>query len=167
MSKDGKGEKKRNHSPFFLQKVMEKQGPPVSIQNQRMKRKVFSTALALLAVSFAWSQDKSVKPPPPPPAPPAVEMKEVPPAPPAPEVLPVDEADSAFLKKNPSVKSLGWRGDKKVLVNLKAGGEEVYDLGKAAEREQFEARYGSLPLQPPPPPVPPAPPKAPKKKAIN
>jgi hypothetical protein len=63
--------------------------------------------------------------------------------------------EGTFLKRNPSTKSIGWKeGGNKVVIRLKSGKTETYDLSSQREREAFIAKYGSLPTAPPPPPPP-------------
>ena len=71
---------------------------------------------------------------------------------------PVTEHD-AFLKKNPSVKGIGWKEKgTKVVIRLKSGETETYDLNKVKEKTALTARYGTIPVAPPPPPQVEAPP---------
>ena len=63
--------------------------------------------------------------------------------------------EGSFLKRNPSTKSIAWKeGGSKVVIRLKSGKTETYDLGSRREREAFTAKYGTLPTAPPPPPPP-------------
>jgi hypothetical protein len=67
----------------------------------------------------------------------------------------------AFLKRNPEVKEIGWRmgeiNDRTIrllVIFLKSGGTEVYDLDHSYLVAKAENKYGELPnLPPPPPPV--------------
>ncbi|GAB3198736.1 hypothetical protein ABID22_001939 [Pontibacter aydingkolensis] len=67
----------------------------------------------------------------------------------------------AFLKRNPDVKEIGWRmgemKDRKIrllVIYLKSGDTEVYDLDHSYLVARAENKYGELPnLPPPPPPV--------------
>lgn len=58
----------------------------------------------------------------------------------------------AFLKKNSTVKALGWSSATKLIVLLKSGKKESYDLNIPAELKKAEGLYGSFPMPPPPPP---------------
>jgi hypothetical protein len=140
----------------------------VLTKNQFMKKKIL-VALAVLAGSVAFAQQKVKQPPPPPPT--VVDVKEVPPPPPPPVVKKVNDADSysAFLKRNPGVKGLGWTDENTLRIRLKSGKEEVYDLGKEDEALKLKDKYGELPPLPPPPPVPlaPPPPKVQKKGTLS
>jgi hypothetical protein len=70
----------------------------------------------------------------------------------------------AFLKRNPQVKDVSWRKDKpgpenadKIIINLKSGKTETYDLTNKQSLATAEKKYGRLPVALPPPPPPPAP----------
>lgn len=83
---------------------------------------------------------------------------------------PVASADTTkptldeFNKRNPSVQRLGWKSKPhRVVIHLKNGTEEVYNLENEAERNKAIRKYGNLPIAPPPPPpVPVAPGRAPE-----
>lgn len=131
-----------------------------------MKKSIF-VAAAVLAASVSFAQKKEKQPPPPPP-PPLMNVNEVPPPPPPPpppakakKNLP-DEFQ-AFLKRNPSVKGIGWNNNK-VRIHLKSGKEEVFDMNNKEDVEKLKNQYGELPAPPPPPPPPPP---APKTKHIT
>jgi hypothetical protein len=67
---------------------------------------------------------------------------------------PADLSD--FLKRNPSAQSISWKGDgNTVVIRLKSGKAETYNLTDANQKAQVTARYGALPTAPPPPPPPP------------
>lgn len=113
-------------------------------------------------VALAQKKEKNIAPPPPPPE---VIKKEIPPPPPpkvemerfsSPDVADYKE----FLKRNPTVKSIGWMENNHVRLHLKSGKEEVYDLNNEEQAKQLKTKYGELPAPPPPPPAP----KAPKTK---
>jgi hypothetical protein len=136
-------------------------------------KKTILVAGSLLVMTLAMQAQKKKDPPPPPkpPQPPVELLSDVPPPPPPPPPPPVPPPPpppnegvkddyAAFLKRNPSVKSLGWTLKNEVIVQLKSGREERYKLD-AEGRKEVEAKYGELPSPPPPPPVPPTPPKAP------
>jgi len=73
----------------------------------------------------------------------------------------ISEDYEAFLKRNPSVKSLSWTTNE-VIVNLKSGKQERYNTADEKSIKDAEAKYGKLPMAPPPPP-PPLPPPVPSK----
>ena len=105
-----------------------------------------------------------VPPPPPPPPPP---LAPPPPEPPVPGV-PLEDVDisddyETFLKRNPSVKNLGWNHQNVLTVHLKSGKQEKYNLSDEKSRKAAEDKYGELPAAPPPPPPPPPPPMPPAK----
>ncbi len=133
-----------------------------------MKKAFLVVGLALAVTVTASAQNKKKEPPPPPepPQPPAVVVHEIPPPPPPPPPLPLQEDFpddyKAFLKRNPSVKSLGWTFQNELIIRLKSGKEERYQLNEKASRAAAEAKYGQFPAAPPPPPKPPVPPKPPR-----
>ncbi|MBO9684015.1 MAG: hypothetical protein J7502_15335 [Flavisolibacter sp.] len=121
-------------------------------------KKRFLVAAAILTASASFAQQEK-QPPPPPAPPPVMDVRAVPPPPPAPLVpdkqaaaLPKDYR--AFLKQNPTVKSIGWSQDK-VHIHLKSGKEEVYNLNDREQMQHLKDKYGELPVAPPPPPPPP------------
>lgn len=62
-----------------------------------------------------------------------------------------------FMKRNPSVNGVGWMSEPhRMIVKLKNGGEERYNLENAADREKLVQKYGGIPASPPPPPPAPA-----------
>ena len=89
-----------------------------------------------------------------PPIPPPVNTTGVPPAP---EVPPtsfdefIDDDYKLFLKKNPAVLSLRWTKNS-MIVRLKNGKEESYNLSDEKSVKEVEQKYGELPIPPPPPP---------------
>jgi hypothetical protein len=145
-------------------------------------KQIAITSLAV-ALGLSASAQENVKPlmPNAPPIPPVVKSFDLPlpPEAPLPPELPAQFAEATwapvptteelsddykeFLKRNPTVRSLGWT-KKSVIVKLKNGKEEQYDLSNEEIRNQAENKYGEFPPPPPPPPVaPPPPPKAPAK----
>jgi hypothetical protein len=128
------------------------------LKQKPIMKKRFLVALAILTASISFAQQKKAPPPPPAPPPPKVnnEKFRFPPPIVYPDGLPDDY--KAFLKRNPTVKSLGW-SENKVHIHLKSGKEEVYNLNNEAEALKLENKYGGLPMSPPPPP------KAPKSKS--
>jgi hypothetical protein len=138
-----------------------------------MKKKIIMAGLAFV-IAGAASAQKEVMPPKPPkaPKPPVENVKETPPPPPpapaAPDAPPPPPAPvnavqlkddyKVFLKRNPSVKSLGWTKKNEMIVRLKSGKEEKYSLDDEKTIKEVEAKYGQLPVAPPPPPLPPPPP---------
>ncbi|HTM91794.1 MAG TPA: hypothetical protein VL095_05220 [Flavisolibacter sp.] len=123
-------------------------------------KKRFLVAAAILTASASFAQQKK-QPPPPPAPPPFMDVRPVPPPPPPPVTPHKQKADLStgyrtFLKRNPTVKSVGW-SDNKVHIHLKSGKEEVYNLNDTEQMQHLKDKYGELPVAPPPPP-----PKAPK-----
>jgi hypothetical protein len=143
------------------------------MKNQFMKKSIFIST-AVLAGSLVFAQQKKEKPSPPPP-PPVLDAKVItppPPPPPAPQdppkvlidhfTSPDNENYKAFLRNNPSVKSVSW-SENKISIHLQSGKEEVFNLNNKEQMEKFQQQYGELPIPPPPPP-PPARLVAPKNK---
>ena len=122
-------------------------------------KKIFFIAITVLAGSVVFAQQKKENPPPPPP-PKMLEVKEIaPPPPPPPKPAAAEKINhpkdySEFLKRNPTVKGIGWT-DNQVRIRLKSGQEEQYFLNNKAEMQKLKNQYGELPAQPPPPPPPP------------
>ncbi len=56
-----------------------------------------------------------------------------------------------FLKNNPEVERVGWR-NRLVIITLKSGRSESYDLDNEAAMKTARNKYGKLPAAPPPPP---------------
>lgn len=92
-------------------------------------------------------------------------LPKAPPLPPLPPPPPKIRKDAfrdvpfdyqAFFKRNPQVETLNWE-DNHVVLELKSGKVEKYNLKKKREVAQMEKRYGKLPLTSPPPPPPPVP----------
>ncbi|WP_162051680.1 M56 family metallopeptidase [Pontibacter pamirensis] len=66
--------------------------------------------------------------------------------------LPEDQ--KTFLKRNPTVKSVSWMPHdiNKMVISLKSGSAEVYDLNDSRSVAAAKGKYGELPALPPPPP---------------
>jgi len=75
-----------------------------------------------------------------------------PPPPPAPVVRKMDSDHLSFMKRNQQVEFIGWQGDETMVVFLKSGEREEYDLSNKIIREKAEKKFGKLPQAPPPPP---------------
>ncbi|PKV66683.1 M56 family metallopeptidase [Pontibacter ramchanderi] len=85
--------------------------------------------------------------------------------------LPVDYTN--FLKRNPTIDKVGWKihpekGPKAVVLFLRSGSTEIYNLNDKESMAKAKSKYGEFPgMLPPPPPVmikdklPPPPPPAP------
>jgi hypothetical protein len=133
-----------------------------------MKKSIF-ISMAVLAGSLVFAQQKKEKPYPPPP-PPILDVKDITPPPPPlapndpPKNLieyfpsPGNENYRAFLRNNPSVKSVSW-SENKIRIHLQSGKEEAFDLNNKEQMEKFKQQYGELPIPPPPPPARPVAPK--------
>ena len=138
---------------------MEKNWEGILGKNRFMKKR-FLVAAAILTASTSFAQQKK-QPPPPPAPPPVMDVRAVPPPPPPPPPVVPDKQGvgmfkdyQAFLKRNPTVKSIGWSEDK-VHIHLKSGKEEVYNLNDTGQMQHLKGKYGELPVAPPPPPPPP------------
>jgi hypothetical protein len=128
------------------------------LKQKPIMKKRFLVALAILTASISFAQQKKAPPPPPVPPPPKVDNEKFRFPPPIVYLDGLPDDYKAFLKRNPTVKSLGW-SENKVHIHLKSGKEEVYNLNNEAEALKLENKYGGLPMSPPPPP------KAPKSKS--
>ena len=93
-------------------------------------------ALASLISTNSYSQKK-------PPPPPKVSMSKVKP----------ENPGRTFYKRNPSVEDISWTTNNKVVIRLKTGNKEDYDLNNPQEMKTFQEKYG-IPPPPPPPPLP-------------
>ncbi|MDB5253216.1 MAG: hypothetical protein JWP27_2385 [Flaviaesturariibacter sp.] len=61
-----------------------------------------------------------------------------------------------FLKRNPSAQGISWtRTGNTVVIRLKSGKTETFNLDDPAQKASLAERYGALPAPPPPPPPPP------------
>ncbi|HEY1007628.1 MAG TPA: M56 family metallopeptidase, partial [Sphingobacteriaceae bacterium] len=76
-----------------------------------------------------------------------------PPAVPYEDTIPgaLPEDYKQFLKNNPAVERLGWK-NRAVIITLKNGRTEHYDLDSEAAMKRVRNKYGQLPAAPPPPP---------------
>jgi len=86
---------------------------------------------------------KEVLPPPPPPVP---AIPEMPPPPPT----PISSLDD-FLNYHTQIKDVKYNSGK-LIIQLKSGLKETYDLNNKKSKEAAEKKYGALPFSPPPPP---------------
>lgn len=57
-----------------------------------------------------------------------------------------------FLQRNTAVSSVGWKPGNNIVIHLKDGKEETYNLQNETIKKVFVAKYGTPPLGPPPPP---------------
>ena len=106
-------------------------------------------------ISIIAAAQKQPPPPPPPLPPPTVEVTEL--------ILPT-KVTVEFYKRNVSVEHLSLIQENQVLVRLKNGDSESYDLNVKDQKATFIKKYGEISvLAPPPPPKPPKPIKEPEK----
>ncbi|KAA5548165.1 M56 family metallopeptidase [Adhaeribacter rhizoryzae] len=75
-----------------------------------------------------------------------------PPPPPAPVVRKMDSDHVSFMKRNQQVAMLGWQGNETMVVFLKSGEREEYDLKNKERRAVAQSKFGKLPQAPPQPP---------------
>ena len=97
--------------------------------------------------------DKKVPPPPPPPKEEVKrEVKKVEMVKFTPPIAVIKEKDAEeFYSRNPSVSEIARQGNS-LLVKLKNGTKEKYNLENEKEKKSFEEKYGDIPFQAPPPP---------------
>ncbi|MBX0333624.1 hypothetical protein K3G39_10280 [Pontibacter sp. HSC-14F20] len=64
---------------------------------------------------------------------------------------PTDPTDeyAAFYARNPEVNRISWRSNRKIVVALKSGAEEVYTFGDRQSMASAELKYGEMPSAPP------------------
>ena len=99
----------------------------------------------------------------------AANKKEVLPTPPtsSPSALPTSTPSfDDFMKRNPQIKFIAWE-KANLIIGLKSGKTETYDLENNQSLNLAEKKYGFLPSPPPPPPAPAAPPVPPAPPAIE
>jgi hypothetical protein len=115
-----------------------------------------STALLfVLAAAFAQTSKAQTEPPPPPPP---IELH---------EHQPVDKGFDAFLQRNPNIENVHWKKNNVIVIKLKNGNTQTFNLNKKESLQKFTNTYGMPPLPPPPPPAPPLPPPPPPPPVIN
>ncbi len=105
------------------------------------------TILLLASAVFTNLQAQKVPPPPPPSE--------------NPENLIQPPEITDFLKRNPTVDNVHWKSNNRIIIALKNGKTETYDLSKEEIKRNFINKYGAPPTPPPPPPPPPTPPLPP------
>ena len=60
---------------------------------------------------------------------------------------------NAFIKRNPSVKSVFWKSKPaRICIEFRDGKQEIYKLDDKEEIASAESKYGKLPIAPPAPP---------------
>ena len=109
--------------------------------------KLSAFVIASMITTNTFSQTEQIPPPPPPPPKPPVSVSIKPGGP----AITIDN----FYKNNPFVAKAYAEKDKKIIVELKDGTKEKYNILEEKERNDFINKYGALPLLPPPPPPPP------------
>jgi hypothetical protein len=137
---------------IFLKKYYGKlttQHPRLKIYMSKIIFKLSAFVIASMITTNTFSQKEQIPPPPPPPPEPPVFVS-------IKSAVPTITIDK-FYKNNPSVAKAYTEKDKKIIVELKDGTKEKYNILEEKEKNNFINKYGALPLLPPPPP-PPAPP---------
>jgi hypothetical protein len=120
-----------------------------------MKKIKILTVIAVAAITIATKAEAQKKPPPPPPPPPV-------------PIFANNDAPAKmneFLKDHPAVKDIYFEKKNLLVVELKNGKTEKYNMADSDENKSFIDKYGedvSTFIPPPPPPPPPLP----KKEAI-
>jgi hypothetical protein len=119
---------------------MEKKSVCILSKTFFMKKLFFYLPILALAALISTNSYSQKKPPPPPP--PKVSMSKVKP----------ENPSRTFYKRNPSVEDISWTTNNKVVIRLKTGNKEDYDLDNPQEMKTFQEKYGIPPPPPPPPP---------------
>lgn len=101
------------------------------------------TVIAVTAIMFVTKAEAQKQPPPPPPPVPAAATVDAP--------VKVD----VFLKNNPTIKDVYQEKKDLLIVKLKNGTVEKYNMADINEKKKFADKYGDLPAVSPPPPPPP------------
>lgn len=117
-----------------------------------MKKIKMLMVIAIAAITLVTKADAQRKPPPPPPPVPTYENMDA------------NAKMNEFLKNNPTVKDVYFEKKNLLVVELKNGKTEKYNMTDGDEKKNFINKYVedvSAFIPPPPPPPPP-----PKKEAI-
>ncbi len=128
--------------------------PAASQLKPLIMKKIFICTLVLMFSSAAMHAQEVKKEPPPPPVPAEKPEK------PAPGLKKINKEE--FLKKYPEVKSVEKENPGEVIIYLKNGKSEKYDLSDEKQKKAFEKKYLKRMPAPPPPPEEPPPPPEPK-----
>ena len=140
--------RKSSLSLIFLKKYYGKkttQHLRLKISMSKIIFKLSALAIAAMITTNTFSQKEQIPPPPPPKPPTSISVE------PAGPAITIDK----FYKKNPTVARAYAEKDKKIILELKDGTKENYNILEENERNDFINKYGALPLLPPPPPPPP------------
>jgi hypothetical protein len=124
-----------------------------------MKKILGIAASLILVVVSANAQSEKKEPPPPPPKPKDEVVKLTPPkivkdeevpvkAPPPPPKIIIEMAED-FYTRNPSVAEISRQGNI-IILKMKDGTKEKYDMNKKEEDKSFTEKYGASPIPPPP-----------------
>lgn len=112
-------------------------------------KKIFPVAVALILAGAFTANAQIEKKEPPEPKEPVKVVDEKKFTPPASVGM---TSQNEFLMRNPGVASVEWNETKTIVLKLKSGKEEKYNLTIAAEKKAFTEKYGKPPIMPPPPP---------------
>jgi hypothetical protein len=124
-----------------------------------MKKILGIAASLILVIVSANAQSEKKEPPPPPPKPKDEVVKLTPPkivkdeevpvkAPPPPPKIIIEMAED-FYTRNPSVAEISRQGNI-IILKMKDGTKEKYDMNKKEEDKSFTEKYGASPIPPPP-----------------
>ena len=113
-------------------------------------KKIFCLAASLILVIVSANAQSEKKEPPPPPPPKniideKVQVKE------PPVVTVKGKMADEFYTRNPSVAGISRHGNI-IMLKMKDGTNEKYDMNKKEEDKSFTEKYGASPIPPPPPP---------------
>ena len=110
-----------------------------------MKKSIAMFFFVVFAGIVSHAQEKN--PPAPPPPPPKAEIVKY-------IILPPAEELNRFYAKNPSVSNAYYNENRQLVVELKNGKKELYNLAMKDQYRSFIDKYDGLPpaLPPPPPP---------------
>ena len=124
---------------------MEKRRTGIYLKNCFMKKIVAVAASLILVVVSANSQSEKKAVPPPPP--PKVNISKFKP----PTIMAKGDKADDFYKRNPSVMEISRQGNI-LLLKMKDGTRQEYNVNIKDEMKSFTDQYGESPLPPPPPP---------------
>ena len=127
---------------------MEKSHTGISLKNCFMK-KIFALAASLILVVVSANSQSEKKEPPPPTPPPKVNITKFKP----PTITAKGDKANDFYKRNPSVSEISKQGNI-IILKMKDGTRQEYNINKNDEMKSFTDQYGESPLPPPPPPPP-------------
>lgn len=122
---------------------MEKIRHSIFSKNCIVKKIIAAGASLFLVIVSANAQTEKKDPPPPPP--PNVDLTKFTP----PIIIAKGEKADDFYNRNPSVKEISRQGNK-IILKLKDGTKQEYNVNNKDEIKGFTDEYGESPLPPPP-----------------